>query len=135
MIYIRQGEVTKVLLDVTVNSYADYFLIKFTDPYSQNYKTALFENQAGENCDYLIYIEESEGESLVDGIITLTPRGSWNIDVYAQSSSINLETQEADEFLFTDKLVVIGNNNGDTLQTESGLGLQTESGLDIEVDG
>ena len=107
MIYVRQGEITKVLLDVTVNSYADYFLIKFTDPYSQDYKTALFANQAGSECDYLIHIEETDVEDLLNGKIILSPRGCWNIEIYAQGSSTNLDISLADEFIKSEKLIVV----------------------------
>lgn len=108
MITLRQGEVNKIILDVTVNTYTGYFLINFIDPYTQDSKTALFQNLADSDCDYyVIHISETSPESLVDGRINLSTRGSWNLEIYAQESNTNLDVDNAIEFIKNEKLIVV----------------------------
>jgi hypothetical protein len=98
MITVIQGSINKVVLDLTTVISSPYFLIKFTNPFDCVSFTALFENRSSTDSYYLIWIEEvGEGgtEDLVNGQIRLSPSGTYEIEIYEQVSSSNLNVSLA----------------------------------------
>lgn len=139
MITVIQNSTNKVILDVTTAITSPYFLIKFTNPYDCTTFTALFENKSTTDSYYLIWIVEVGADGTVSnatGNVRLSPSGMYEVDIYAQSSSTNLDIVLTDEFIESKLLTVIGVDcDNDTLTTESGLSLTTEAGQEIERDG
>lgn len=110
MITVIQDSTNKIILDVTTSVTSPYFLIKFTNPYDCTTFTALFQNRSTTDSYYLIWIVEvGDGgvASNVNGQVRLAPSGTYEIDIYAQTSSTNLNTALANEYIGEDKLIVI----------------------------
>jgi hypothetical protein len=116
MLTVTQDSTNKVVLNVTTTVLSPYFLIKFTNPFDCTTFTALFENKSTTSSYYLIWIEEVGGggtESNVDGQIRLSPSGTYEIEIYAQTSSSNLDVSLADEFIVENLLIVINSEDCD----------------------
>lgn len=98
MITVIQNSINKIVLDVTTVITSPYFLIKFTNPYDCDNFTALFVNRNTTDSYYIIWIEEvGEGgtASNVNGQVRLSPSGTYEIKIYAQASSTNLDVSLA----------------------------------------
>lgn len=98
MITVIQGRTNKVILDVTTSITSPYFLIKFTNPYDCTAFTALFQNRSTTGSFYIIWIEEVGATgtvSNVNGEVRLSPSGMYELEIYAQASSSNLDTDNA----------------------------------------
>lgn len=109
MITVIQDSTNKIILDITTAITSPYFLIQFKNPYDCVTFTALFENKNSECSYYLIWITEvGEGgtEDRVNGEIRLSPSGMYEIKIYAQASSSNLDIANA-TFIKNDLLTVI----------------------------
>jgi hypothetical protein len=107
MITITQGITNRIMLDLSTGD--SYFLIQFKNPYDCVTFTALFENQNSSCSYYLIHIVEvGEGgtEDLVNGEVRLSPSGMYELKIYKQSSSSNLDIANA-TFIQNDLLTVI----------------------------
>jgi hypothetical protein len=108
MITINQETTNKVILDVTTDEVDPYFLIQFTNCYTNRSTTALFHNLS--NKYFLIWIVEvgeNGTEDKVNGELKLAPTGDWQADVYVQTSSTNLNINQA-TFLQTIDVIVKG---------------------------
>jgi hypothetical protein len=98
MITIIQGTTNRIMLDVSTDITDPYFLIQFTNPYSGKSFTALFENQ-NSGCSYylidIIEVGEDGTADNVNGRIRLSPFGQYELQIYAQMSSTNLDVDNA----------------------------------------
>jgi hypothetical protein len=109
MITVIQDSTNKIMLDVSTVIASPYFLIQFKNPYDCVTFTALFQNQNSDCSYYLIWIVEvGEGgvEDRVNGEIRLSPSGMYEIKIYAQASSSNLDIANA-TFIENNLLTVI----------------------------
>lgn len=109
VINVRQNQDNIVNLSVETSVTNPYFLITFTNCFTQASFSALFEEIAGETSYYTINIEEVGKDGTIDyvnGKVKLSPAGSWELVVYAQTSSTNLEPSLADENLGSYDLIV-----------------------------
>lgn len=98
MITVTQSSTNKIMLDVTTAISSPYFLINFTNCYTNRSTVALFENRNSNSSYYLIWIievGENGTEDKVNGRLKLGPSGDWEADIYAQTSSTNLNTNQA----------------------------------------
>jgi hypothetical protein len=106
MITVTQDSTNKIVLDVE-SSYPN-FLIKFTNPYDCETFTALF--QPTETGSYYIIeiIEVGSGVvSEVNGRVRLSPSGTYELEIYSQTSTSNLDVSLANETIGEDLLIVI----------------------------
>lgn len=109
VIKIRQNQDNIVNLSVETSVTDPYFLITFTNPFTTASFNALFHEIPGESSYYTINIEEVGRNGTIDyvnGKVKLSPAGSWELVVYAQTSSTNLDPALADENLGSYDLIV-----------------------------
>ncbi|HET6224671.1 MAG TPA: hypothetical protein VFF27_00235 [Bacteroidia bacterium] len=112
MITVTQDSTNKIMLKVTTAISSPYFLINFTNCYTNRSTVALFQNRNSNGSYYLIWIVEvgeNGTEDKVNGQLKLGPSGDWQADVYVQSSSMNLNTNQA---TFIETIDVIVKSSG-----------------------
>jgi hypothetical protein len=109
MITVNQSSTNKIVLDVTTSVSSPYFLIRFTNCTVNISTIALFARQSSASFYIIHIIEVGEGgtESKVNGRLRLGPAGAWTAEVWAQTSSTNLNSNLADEYLDEFDVVVI----------------------------
>lgn len=109
VINVRQAQDNFIPLNVETSVLNPYFLITFTNPYTNASFNALFSVVDSDVSYYTINIEEVGSSGTVDysnGKVQLSPAGSWEIIVYAQSSSTNLDPGASDETVGSYDLIV-----------------------------
>lgn len=110
MITIKQEQVNYVIIDFPFTVVNPYFLIEFVNCFNGNTFTAIFDNLEDDDCSYArIRVTEVGPTGTVNyltGNIKLSPAGEWTANIYAQTSSTNLDTNLADEFLGTEDVFV-----------------------------
>jgi hypothetical protein len=109
MITVSQDSTNKIVLDVTTSVTSPYFLIRFTNCTVNISTIALFALQSSGSFYIIHIVEVGEGgvTDPVNGELRLGPAGDWQAEIWAQTSSTNLNPNLADEFLEEIDVIVI----------------------------
>jgi hypothetical protein len=106
MITVTQNRTNKVVLNVQSN-YPN-FLIKFTNPFDCTTFTALFVPTVSSTYYIINLIEVGSGAtSHVNGRVSLSPSGAYELEIYSQTSTTNLNVASANQTIGEDTLIVI----------------------------
>lgn len=120
MIVINKASANTIVVTVTEKvtlTAPYYFLFVFTNDLSKEDKVCISANTstATERYDKFVITEQSATPNNLIGQITLTNTGFWKYKIYAQSSSTNIDPDDADELVEVGKCRVEGTQTTDII--------------------
>lgn len=106
-----------------------YFLFSFTsqsaEGITKNFLASDLSTYTDRYNQFTVTEVNSGSENLLTGFVNLQPAGFWNYKIYAQSSSTNLDPDDADE-LVEEGIVRVFDNDVQTYTEYDGQALMTK---------